>query len=187
MHIDKKLNIVFTVETAKGLAHVHATPLGTEAFDRCFMVIAKTYAVLTTLGLFTSGPRIAAKLLRREAEAMGPQAEAEATAFFAEIRRLTTVIVMAAEGWRSLPLQVAQDQGLLDFEELVEVDNIAAFFTCYSAMLPRDQLQGFVHLLANACHGQAVSSTSMEYAVSLRTSMQGENTGEKLSTSSVLR
>lgn len=166
MEINKALNVAFTVDGKEGPVTVHATPISEAAFRHHYLLIAKVYAKITEERLHTAGPRIAALLAEKEAEEMGnPQAAQD---FFSEIRRTTHVFATHGGELIPLPLQVAVDRGVLEADGASEVENLLAFFTSFSAMLPRKLQREFSEGVASACSGRTTPLTSTEYAASLR-------------------
>ena len=167
------------VDRENDTIYVHAMPISAEVFDQNFMVIARTSARLWGLNLGpTAGPRIAAKMLRNTGKEMG--LESETQALNNEIVRLANVVVPGTSGYETVPLYEALKRNLISKEDTEEVENILAFFIVLSAMQPRKTLEPLLADVANLWGGQIVSLNCTEYANSLRTSTEDENSGAKV-------
>lgn len=143
MRINNKLNLVVELETAEGTIFVHSTPLSREVFERYFVIIGKAFSSIMSSGLsIVSGPRVAAMMLKKIAmeEGVWDIRDGVQNGLMAEIRRLSNVIYPTTGGWQSIPLQSAIEREVIDEDDLSEVDNIIAFFTCVSAMVRRGEL-----------------------------------------------
>ena len=100
MQIDRSLNFVMPVERENGTIYVHSMPISRQVFEANFLPISKTFTRLYTDGIgTTSGPRVAALMLREVATEMGIADKIERE-LFAEIRRLTNVILPGNTGCR---------------------------------------------------------------------------------------
>ena len=133
MKIDRRLNLVLTVDRDEGPAYVHAVPLREEVWERYFLTISKTYVAMIENGgewMMRMGPRTASMMLRRIATADGSWEGPEGVALglVAEIRRTTQVMVLTDAGWDMIPLQIALDQKLFDPKDAVEVESAVTFF-----------------------------------------------------------
>ena len=180
MKIDKRLNIVFTLERDTGPIHVHSTPISRETFERYFIPISKTFAAIYGEGLnVIAGPRIAALMLRKVAEQTntleGP--EGVRSGLLGEIIRLSNVLMPnPAGGWQTTPLHNAIAQEFLDEDDVAEVEGVLVFFTCVSSMHTRSQIADILKMM-QLWGVQTTSSNSTEFAASLQTSNPEENTG----------
>lgn len=176
--IDRKLNIVLKVETAKGTIHVHSSPIGREVFEDNFLVISRAFTAVYTNGLGpVTGPRVAALLLRDEAKKMGVW-ERTQQSLMAEIYRLTNVVAPGDSGWESFPFLVAKQRGVLDPDDAAEVENCIVYFTCASSIHLRAELTVATEGLSTLWNAQTTSSNVTEFMRSLPTSMPEETTGE---------
>jgi hypothetical protein len=133
MQINKNLNLVVPVERDDGTAaYVYSLPVSTSVFERYYMVFARTFNVIYTGGLgMTSGPRVAAMILKDTAKALGvwDGPEGAERGLMQEIRRLTNVIVLTEKGWEPVPFHEAITKGSLDERDASEVENAIVFFT----------------------------------------------------------
>jgi hypothetical protein len=191
MKIDRKLNIVFTVEPDEGGSemYVHSTPISEEVFDIYYMVICEAFARIYTMASGpVGGPRIAAKVLRDVAKAQGVwegPAGVE-TGLMNEIRRLTNIITPTPDrGWVTVPFQEAIDKKILTPRDVADLEGAIAFFICTSAMCPRKELASVLGMMQKLWNVQLVSSNCTEYARSLPTLTVVENSGVRVGGSSV--
>ena len=192
MKIDRHLNLVLKVEREEGPLYVHSTPISEQLFDKYFFTISKTYEALASVSgeyLLRMGPRVAARMLRRVAEADeawdGPTGIK--SGLVAEIRRLSNVLVLSAAGWETIPLQEALDRKFFSQDEFSEIENAIVFFTVCSVSMKRAEANSILTTLFTALGDVVTSLNSSEYQHSLLTLKPGENTGEKVAPSSMPR
>jgi hypothetical protein len=191
MKIDRRLNLVVPVYGDDGktvVAQVHSTPLSIEVVDRYFLILAQTYSQIFSRGLgIIGGPAVAMRMLREIATTEG-QWENQPNATVAgvksglveEMRRLTSVGVKQPDGsWNAVPLSVATSQGALSEEDVSEVENVIAFFTVASAMLPRAVRREMLDSALGLLGAQTSSSNTTEFFASLKTSTATGSSGEK--------
>jgi len=189
--INRHLNIVIPINRAdETKMYVHAMPIRSEVFETYHMVLAKTFSAFAHNGLDPmSGPSVAALVMRSVAETTpritggnwweGPDGIGGERGLFSEIRRLSNVILpVEGEGWKTIPLQSAFDKNMIDQEEKMEVTNLLAFFTVASLVAPRVDRQRLVLGMATIYELQTTFLNCTEFANSLKTSTQDENTGE---------
>ena len=186
MEIDRKLNLVLTVERADGsIVHVHSTPIRQAVFAQYYKVLAKTFAQIYSGGYgVTAAPRIAAMLLKDVAAEEGGRAGVQ-EGLINEIRRVTNVVVLGERGWETLPLDDALKRDLLDEDDASEVENAVVFFIVASVMHKRAELRAVLDVVRGIWGGQLVSSTCTEYAASLPTSTAAASTGATATPSSI--
>jgi len=180
MRLDKKLNLVFPVETDAGTIYVHSTPISREVFERYFLVVSKAFAAIYGEGLqLIAGPRVAYLMLKKIAEDRGEWDGADGVhnGLIAEIRRLTNVVVSTDRGWRPIPYHIAVEHGQLDEQDVAEVEGMLCFFTCASAMHLRSQLTAILAGMTSLWGAQTTSLTCTEYAASLTTSTVTASSG----------
>ena len=188
MQIDRRLNLVLTVERADGSTlYVHSVPVRREVFSRYYMVIAQTFARIYAGGLGAiAAPRIAAMMLRdvaAEAGTLDGPTGVE-NGLFNEIKRTTTVIAPGANGWETLPYADAVSRKLLDEDDAAEVENAVAFFIVSSAMLKRKMLPELLAGMQRLWGGLFTSSSCTEYAAGLPMSIGAGSTGATATASS---
>lgn len=188
MKIDRRLNLVIPVEQDDGTIYVHSSPIARAVFDRYFMVIAKTFSSIYNEGLgVTSGPRVAALLLKDTATNLGVwdgEAGVE-RGLMNEVRRLSNVIMLGPAGWTTIPFQEAVDKKMIDDTDRSEVENAIVFFTVASLMHKKAELPAILGGAVSLWGGQITSSNCTEYASSLPTSTATENSGGTTAGSSV--
>lgn len=186
MNIDRKLNLVIPVDRDDGVQiFVHATPISREAFDSNFLIIAKSFTALYSEGLGPiSGPRVAAKLLKKVAGDMG-QSEAVERGLFAEMRRLSNVLAPSENGWTSTPFQVAINSQIISAEDADAVENIVTFFMLASAMHSKKDLKTILEEASRLWDAQLTLLNATAFAASLPTSTKAASSGEKVNLSSI--
>jgi hypothetical protein len=177
--INRRLNLVLSIEGEKGRVHVHSVPISRSVFEDNWLVISRTLSAtyMNKLGP-VMGPRVAALALRDEAKEMGIW-EGVQNSLLQEIKRLTNVIVPSERGWETLPYGEAIKRGWLDEDQVAEVENSLVYFTCASWMHPREQFITVMDGMRTLWGAQTTSSNVTEYQRSLPISMPVETTGEK--------
>lgn len=192
--VDRKLNIVITVEREEGNIFIHSTPIGREVFERFFMVMSRASAAIWMAGLsVTMGPRVAALQLKKTAEQMqiwenSPDGSVGVEhGLMAEIRRLTNVFAPGDNGWSMLPLEMAVSRDMLTEDEIAEVEGELVFFTLESCLRKKSQLPAFLASMAKWSGSQITSLSTTEYRDSLPTSTKAATSGEKAKRSSIPR
>lgn len=146
MKIDDKLNLVLPLrENDDGVeSYVYHTPISKEVFERNYKALAAVKAELAGKNIqyqMATGPQIAALTLRDEYRANaiaqgrvddeGNPDESELKAFFAELARLTMVLVPTPSGWEKMPVDAAIRAGHVDEDEWSEVESAIVFFTSH--------------------------------------------------------
>lgn len=184
--IDKKLNLIIPVERdGKPQLYVHSAPIGSEVFDAYFAVLARTFTDMYALG-HMAGPRVADKVLRATAEKMGVWEDSyrdsqrimgAKNGLVAEIHRLTNVASPSERGWEQLPYYEARTRGVLDSEEVAEVDSAIVFFTLVSVMHTKAERAQLFDLIRES-GARIESSNCTDFMKSLLISTAGANTGE---------
>jgi hypothetical protein len=190
VRIDKRLNLVFPLGDEGTALQVHSTPISREIYERYWAVInrALTYAFASA---GTRASRIASLALKDVSEQTdvwedkkqpnGDIKPGVKNGLLAEIRRLTNVIVYdATNGWGTIPLDVAAQQGKLDADEQTEVESAIVFFTLASWGMDKTDLAEFAKTTGFGIRkAQTTSSNSTEWARSLPTSTETASSGKK--------
>lgn len=180
--INRKLNLVMDVDTGDGLIHIHSAPISREVFEDNFLVISRAFTAVYTNGLGpVTGPRVAALLLKQEAQTLGVWDRTQQS-LMAEIYRLTNVVAPGPSGWESLPYDAAKKRGVLDENTASEVENCIVYFTCASSIHLKAELAVATEGLSTLWGAQTTSLNVTEYMRSLPTSTQEETTGESVKT-----
>lgn len=188
MRISPKLNLVIQLEREGGSAYVHVTPLHREVFEQYFMVLGQTFNSIYSEGVgLLSAPRIAKLMLKRCAIAAGLW-EGEGgveKGLLAEIQRCASMISLGPTGWDQIPLYEAVKRGLLDEDDVAEVEGQATFFIVASAMHKRSDLPNILAFAGRYWDAQTSSLSSMEFAKSLPISTTDEDTEARETASSI--
>lgn len=207
--IDKKLNLVVPIygdpvakKDDKGApvveagvpvmyqpvtAYVHSTPIGRETFEKYFLTIAQTFSAIYAQGLGElAGPNVAMLLLERCAR-NGNEWEDDPrrgligvkNGLVEEIRRLTNVLVPGGNGWEQVPLAVAVANGVIDADDVVEVESAIVFFIVASSMHRRMERRAILESAVGLWGAQISSLGLTEFAASLGTSIATASSGAK--------
>lgn len=175
--LNRKLNLVLTVETEKGTVHIHSTPIARTVFEDNFLVISRAFTAVYTNSLGpVTGPRVAALLLRDEAKKMEVWEKTQQS-LMAEVYRLTNIIAPGAGGWETMPWDVAKKRNILDEDTASEVENCIVYFICASSIHLRAEMAVATEGLRALWGAQTTLSNVTEYMHSLPTSIQEENIG----------
>jgi hypothetical protein len=176
--LNRKLNLVMEVETGDGIVHIHSTPIGREVFEDNFLVISRAFTAVYTNGLGpVTGPRVAALLLKQEAETLGVWPKTQQS-LMAEIYRLTNVVAPGPNGWETMPFDVARKREILDDDAAAEVENCIVYFTCASSVHLKAELTVATEGLKTLWNALTTSLNVTEYTRSLPILTQEETTGE---------
>lgn len=185
MQINRDLNLVIPIEQDGGAtAYVYSIPISVSVFERYYMVFARAFNMIYTGGLgITSGPRVAAMIVKDTAKTLGvwDGPEGVERGLIQEIRRLTSVLVLTEKGWGPIPLHEAIANGSLNDRDASEVENAIVFFTVSWHMNRwEDRKKGTEDkpsMLESAMKiwgGRLESSSYSEFCASLRISMAAE-------------
>lgn len=179
MKLNRRLNLVLEVERENGsTVHVHHTPIPEEVYNEHWQVIVDAVSSAYMRNWMPpAAVRVGAKLLLTSAEKFGVKERIERD-LLSNMWRMTNVILPTSEGWRPTPLDVvtASGQGL-EAEDIEEVKQYIAFFTCASWVHPRKELEPLLYQMLRGSGAQFTSLNSTEYATSLPTSTPGDSSG----------
>lgn len=179
MRIDRKtLNIVIPISResdAEGNSspalYVHSSPVAREVFEANFAVMSQAFSWIQSQGIGgVTGARIAHLVVRQVAEAAGKWEGRTGVkaALMEEIRRLSNVVTPGPNGWVTLPLGNAIEEGLIDDDEASEVEGQIVFFILASAIYRKQDLPKILAAIFIGYWGSLiVSSNSTEFAASL--------------------
>lgn len=180
--LNRKLNIVMSIETGDGPVHIHSQPISRNVFEDNFLAISRAFTAVYTNGLGpVTGPRVAALLLKQEAQSLGVWDKTQQS-LMAEIYRLTNVAAPGPNGWETMPFDVAKKRDVLTEEEAAEVENCIVYFICASSIHLKAEMAVAMEGLNTLWGAQTTSLNATEYTRSLPTSTQEETTGESAKT-----
>ena len=186
MKINSDLKLAFPIrwtekgETLEPLIWAYHTPISREVFEANYRVIAGTYKTLFEKGsgfAVATAPIIGTLALRdvarADAIANGLALEGDpSTPLLAELKRLTMVIAPGAQGYDTVPVDVALTRNIIDADEWKETEASIVFFTCGSWMATRKSKDLMNSGLAFALQGSITSLSPMAFADGLVTSMK---------------
>jgi hypothetical protein len=178
--LNRKLNLVQTVETDKGNLYVHTVPISTSVFRDNYLPISMTFTEIYTkrLGPIT-GPKVAKYMLLDQAKELGIEEHVQ-NSLLTEIQRLTHVIALGNAGWETIPYREAINRKLLGEETAEEVENIIVYFICASSIGIRAELALTLDGLRSLWGVQTILLNVTEFMHSLPTSTQAASTGENV-------
>jgi len=174
MKIDDNLNMVLPVREDE--LYVYHTPISKEVFEINYKALAAVKGELASKGTayqMLSGPSIAALAFKDEVrKSFADQMDASGAdrvigAFFAELRRLSMVLVAGANGYDMKPVDAAIKSGALDEEDWEEVESSLVFFTCHYWLTKRAQRASLANATASLLQGFVTSSSVSELGASL--------------------
>jgi hypothetical protein len=176
--IDKKLNIVLEVEQEdKSIIYVHSSPIARPVYEMHYMFLAE---VVNELYTRLRNPLMAARvchLTMKEISDSDSKYNKVPETLFADVWRLTNVVLPSPEGWKPMPFYDVMQRQLLSDEDLEEVKSFILFFTAASWVHGRKERTGLYQFLT-ASGVQTTSLPFMEFVRSLPTSTPAENSGE---------
>jgi hypothetical protein len=180
------MNLIVPVETERGTAYIHSTPISKEVYKEHFFILSKTFANIFDEGLgVVVGPRIAYLMLERIATNKNIW-EGDAgvrNTLVTEIIRLSNFVYpVEGKGWDTKPLDVALDSGIVELDDVI---GELVFFTCVSAINKPDQARGLMQAVAGLWDSATTSLGLTAWIDSLVTSKPPASSGETESTSSV--
>jgi hypothetical protein len=137
-----------------------------------------------------TGPRIAALMLEKISKEDGIWETDGAIigvkdSLINEIRRLSNVILSTSEGWKTIPLMDAVNQGKLEIEDVEEAEGFIVFFTCISRIHKRKEVLTFLGPMAKLWNTQSTLLNVTEYIASLPTLKTEETLAPEVPTLSI--
>jgi len=197
MKINRKLNLVFPLETDDGMAYIHSMPVSREVFEMNYLVLSMTFMEIYSKRLGPiMGPRVAYMVLKDAALSMTPQADSKDPTFVVdpdddiwgktqrtlvnEIYRLTNVIVPTKDGYETIPYIQVKNQKLFDSDTIAEVENALVYFTVASHLHQKSELPLAFAGMERSLNAQSTLLNVTEYMNSLPTLKKVENTGETI-------
>ncbi|WP_270425618.1 hypothetical protein [Klebsiella variicola] len=186
MKIDKKLNLVTSVTREDGsIVYLHVTPFPYEVVEEYCVLLGNLFTnFITQVGPLGSA-RVAAmmlkKRLKQEQEARLEDGKSlsdlpKSLTLVDEIQRLTVVIHNVGGQWKTTPLEVAFNQGIIDPDEYREVEGEVVFFMVSSAIQKVNLIAPTVGTVIKMYDGQLTSSSVTAFRDSLQTSKPDTDT-----------
>lgn len=175
--IDKKLNIVLEVEQEdKSVIHVHSTPVSRATYEMHFMFFAE---IINELYDRLRNPIMAARVCHLAMKEKASKDERYASVpetLFADVWRLTSVVLPSPEGWKPMPFYDVMQRQLMNEDDIEEVKSFVLFFTSASWVHGRKERSGLYQFLT-ASGVRTTALPFMEYVRSLPTLKPAENSG----------
>jgi len=159
MKITKDLRLAFPIETEeRGTLLIYSIPISRDAFGLYFAELGAVFKACYAgdeegIHLALIGPQIAFSALKAASMKLKswdkPGGVQEG--FVNELIRLTSVSYASVEGgWKTLPMAVAQERGILDEEDAQEVLNSLVFFTAASRAGPKLLVESMLPLMTQS-------------------------------------
>ncbi|EOE4338134.1 hypothetical protein ACKEKL_003796 [Klebsiella variicola] len=190
MKIDKKLNLVTNITREDGsTVYLHVTPFPYEVVEEYCVLLGNLFTnFITQIGPLGSA-RVAAMMLKKRLrqeqdarlEALKEDGKSlselpKSLTIVDEIQRLTVVIHNVGGQWKTTPLEVAFNQGIIDPDEYREVEGEVVFFMVSSAIQKASLIAPTVGTVIKMYDGQLTSSSVTAYRDSLQTSKPDTDT-----------
>ena len=193
MKIDRNLNLVMQVQTAKnGLVYIHSASIGRSVFEQFYLELGKVFSQcfdsVNQAHLALSAPQLAYPALKSIATKAGNWDGAGGVKFglVNEIIRLTNVVFAGENGWETLPFDVAVKREILDEDEEAETLSSLVFFTAISKVAPKDLKNSFLEMAGSLRNWELTLLDCMAYITSLPTLTKKGNSGKKVKESSLI-
>lgn len=185
MKIARNLNLIIPVQTEKGKAWIHATPISKEVFKEHFFILSKTFSAIFSEGLgVVAGPRIAYLMLERisrDSNAWEGDKGVRNTLVNEVIRLANLVYPVEGKGYDTIPLDMALEREIIDLDE---VAGELVFFTCVSSINSPEQAKGTMDVVNGIWSTQCSSLNLTEWIASLPTLKPAASSGATANTSS---
>ncbi|ENQ1524101.1 hypothetical protein ACEOG4_004646 [Salmonella enterica] len=185
MKIARNLNLIIPVQTEKGKAWIHATPISKEVFKEHFFILSKTFSAIFSEGLgVVAGPRIAYLMLERisrDSNAWEGDKGVRNTLVNEVIRLANLVYPVEGKGYDTIPLDMALEREIIDLDE---VAGELVFFTCVSSINSPEQAKGTMDVVNGIWSTQCSSLNLTEWIASLPTLKPVASSGATANTSS---
>ncbi|EAA4605626.1 hypothetical protein CB425_12050 [Salmonella enterica subsp. enterica serovar Kisangani] len=185
MKIARNLNLIIPVQTEKGNAWIHATPISKEVFKEHFFILSKTFSAIFSEGLgVVAGPRIAYLMLERisrDSNAWEGDKGGRNTLVNEVIRLANLVYPVEGKGYDTIPLDMALEREIIDLDE---VAGELVFFTCVSSINSPEQAKGTMDVVNGIWSTQCSSLNLTEWIASLPTLKPVASSGATANTSS---
>lgn len=174
MEIDGSLNIVAPIDDP---VQAFSAPLPESVFKASYRVLARANEEIFGRGMkaaLLTGPRTAALAIadagKRIAEEDGKEGDSGASAFLAEVKRLTTILAPTDAGFDMLPVDSAIQAGKITADDWGDVLGALCFFTLGSQFETRRARAGLLDFLTGALSCSLTPLNCEAFADSLTTS-----------------
>jgi len=169
--INRRLNFVIPLERG---GYVHAEPVDRSVYEEFFMLFGQVYSSVYAQGLGTlAGPKVAGLMLKRLAKISAINIDPLRRDMLHKCR---AYLPDDKEGYKEYMIENAVKEGVMDDEDMAQVEGFLAFFTALSFLA---SVKERTALLAqtNGLHGTVSTSlNSTEYTTSLVTLMRAADT-----------
>ncbi len=140
MNINKERNLVIPIVRENNeRIYIHSLPISREVFESFHSVLSKAFSTLTNNGINIIACLSTAKLALMDAARELDAVERTQNGLINEIRRISTVLYTGTNGWDSIMLSDAIKRGIIDDDELDEVENALVFFILSSRLFLKAQ------------------------------------------------
>lgn len=171
MKIDKKLNLVTNITRDDGsIVYLHVTPFPYEVVEEHCVLLGNLFTNFVTQVGPLGSARVAAMMLRSRLKKAQAEGLPDGPNIVDEIQRLTVVIHNVGGQWKTTPLEVAFNQGIIDPDEYREVEGEVVFFMVSSAIQKANLIAPTVGTVIKMYDGQLTSSSVTAFRDSLQTS-----------------
>lgn len=171
MKIDKKLNLVANITREDGtIVYLHVTPFPYEVVEENCILLGNLFTKFISQVGGLGAARVAAMMLRQSLKAEAESGRQAGPTLVDDIQRLTVVIYNDGGQWKTLPLEVAFKQGIIEPDEYREVEGEVVFFMVSSAIQKANLLAPTVGTVIKMYDGQLTSSSVTAFRDSLQTS-----------------
>ncbi|EPY4803016.1 hypothetical protein ACXDID_004035 [Klebsiella pneumoniae] len=171
MKIDKKLNLVTNITREDGsIVYLHVTPFPYEVVEEHCVLLGNLFTNFVTQVGPLGSARVAAMMLRSRLKKAQADGLPDGPTIVDEIQRLTVVIHNVGGQWKTTPLEVAFNQGIIDPDEYREVEGEVVFFMVSSAIQKANLIAPTVGTVIKMYDGQLTSSSVTAFRDSLQTS-----------------
>ncbi|HBC5231907.1 TPA: hypothetical protein KEU23_001411 [Klebsiella oxytoca] len=177
MKIDKKLNLVTNITREDGsIVYLHVTPFPYEVVEEHCVLLGNLFTNFVTQVGPLGSARVAAMMLRSRLKKAQAEDLPDGPNIVDEIQRLTVVIHNVGGQWKTTPLEVAFNQGIIEPDEYREVEGEVVFFMVSSAIQKANLIAPTVGTVIKMYDGQLTSSSVTAFRDSLQTSKPDTDT-----------
>lgn len=179
MKINEDLNLVIPVTREQESLSVYSSPISWDVFDLYHGPLGRAYDSLTKEGLNLVVCLATAKLaLQDAAKDMGVWSGPDGVenGLLGELRRTSMVNYPTGKGWEVMTLDDASRRGVLDSDEVREVENALVFFTLIYRLFTKTRRATILRSMGVVGGFQLTSLGFTEYQNSLPTSTTGADT-----------